>query len=146
MIFEANHQPISHSGQSPIHDVEERVRNEIISRLKLFSLEYPLKCLGCVKLRGIGRQEEKTQPSFLPYATKCEPSFSPVCGGVVRHDHGLSPGQYVKGLRGLYTTVFHASTTPKVCVGRVAARRNWARPVELQERKRHSYYFCLGVS
>ena len=91
MIFEVNHQSVSHCRQRPIGGIKERVCGKIISRLKPFALEHTPKDFGYVKLRGIWREEEKMQPSSLPYVTKCEQSFSPVYRGVVKHDHGLSP-------------------------------------------------------
>ena len=91
MIFEVNHQFVSHGSQSPIGSVKERVSGKIISRLKPFPLEHPPKNLGDVKLRRIWRQEEKMQPSLLPYVPKCEQSFGPVYGRIVKHDHGLAP-------------------------------------------------------
>ena len=71
----------------------------MIPGLKPFPLEHSPKDFGNVKLRGIGRQEEKMQSSSLPYVTKCEQSFSPVYGRVVKHDHGLASyghGEVVK--------------------------------------------------
>lgn len=91
MILEINHQAIPHSRQCSIGSVKESVCCKIIFWLEPFSLEHPPKNLSYVKLRGIRRQEEKIQSSFLPYVPKCEQFFGSVYGRIVKHDYGLAP-------------------------------------------------------
>lgn len=94
MIFEVNHQSVSHSSQSQIGSIKDGVCRKTVFGLKPFPLEHTPKNLGDVKLWEIRRHEEKMQSYFLTYVSKHELSFSQVYGCVVKHDYGLALNGY----------------------------------------------------
>ena len=56
MISEVHHKFFSHSRQSTVGGIKERVRGKIILRLKPFPLDHPPKSLDYVKMRRIWRE------------------------------------------------------------------------------------------
>lgn len=81
--------------ESSVDGIEEIVNRDIVRGLYPLSFEHSPKSLCNVEMRGIRRQEEKIQSSFLPVLSHFFHISTPVYLGIVKYDKCVLP--YCKG-------------------------------------------------
>lgn len=89
MISKVNHKTVSHCRQRSVSGIKERVRCEVITRLKPFSFEYAPKNFGNVKMRRIRWQEKEVKSSLFPDGSQCLKLLSSMNRSIVKHEEGL---------------------------------------------------------
>lgn len=81
--------------ESSVDGIEEIVNRDIVRGLYPLPFEHSPENLRNVEMRGIRRQEEKIQISFLPDLSHFLHVFAPVYFGIVKYDECVLP--YCKG-------------------------------------------------
>lgn len=81
-----NTQFSSYRRQCPIGSIEQGIRRSIVCRTEPFSLKYSPERLGDVQVWAVRWQEEKIQPSLLPYRSEFFHHLVGVNLGIIKHD------------------------------------------------------------
>lgn len=79
----------SYRRQCPIGSIEQGIRRNIVCRTEPFPFKYSPERLGDVQMWAVMWQEEKIQPSLLPYWPEFFNHLVAVNFGIIKHDKGV---------------------------------------------------------